>query len=423
MAIFENVPYGDINNLNLDGIIRAYMSVKGLPEDFQELKDYVMNYFENLDVDSELYQVIQEMLESGEFDEAIQEAIDRITHYNKYSTKEVALTVGAAGCQHTTINSAIDEARLIIAANPGRRVAIFISAGTYREDIRLLPNPGIDLYGEGRNVVTITSTSGYPNGPLYTTGKGYFEGITFISTGATYAFHWENNAQGADVSGTAIFKDCQFSASQASAVGMGTGSGVEVIFQNCTFYSSSDAAVYLHNRSMATDRLAVVTFDSCLFAGSFPIRVDDAYNSGEHDTQGSALMQVFFYNCHNPNGSREGIEIVPDTRTMVRYGYWSVSPNITHYGRGNSIVAMNTGGDQITYAIYQPTINNRYFTLWIENADMYDITWHTLTDGTNDRLNDLQILAQNEHYIFGRVNNATAAWLNMNFTLKAKIGA
>lgn len=425
MAIFENVPYGDINNLNLDGIIRAYMSVKGLPEDFQELKDYVMNYFENLDVTSELYAILEQMIEDGDLDQAIQDAIDRITNYNKYSTKQVALTVGPAGCQFTTINDAITEARTIIAANPGRRVNIFISAGTYREDINLLANPGIDLYGEGSNLVTIASSTQYPHGPLYTTGKGYFHGIAFQCTGPdSYALHWENGSQGADVSGTAIFDNCIFSASNAAGVGCGTGSGVTVIFHNCYFYSSTAAAVYLHNRTVPTDSRSQVRFYGCLFDSSHgALRVDDAFISAGNTT-GAAILQIFAYNCHGYGVTdRPGISVIPDTRTMTRYGYWPSGTQLQHYGSGNSILALNTGADDQLFAIYWPncgTAAKDMITIPFDNADKYDIAWDVMrANGSGSDLS-VNILSQTRRFIFAQVANVPTGTTFFNIRLHAR---
>lgn len=421
MAIFENVPYGDINNLNLDGIIRAYMSVKGLPEDFQELKDYVMNYFENLDVTSELYAILEQMIEDGDLDQAIQDAIDRITNYNKFSTKQVALTVGAAGCQFTTINAAITEARTIIAANPGRRVNIFISAGTYREDINLLANPGIDLYGEGSNLVTIASSTPYPHGPLYTTGTGYFHGISFQCTSPdSYAMHWENGAQGADVSGTAVFDKCSFSASNHSAIGCGTGSGVTIIFRDCYFYSATEAAVYLHNRSVPTDNNASVRFYNCNFSGaSGAMRVDDAFTSAGNST-GSALLQVYAFNCHGfALRDRPAITVIPDTRTMTGYGYWPSGTQLYHYGAGNSILALNTGEDSQSFSIYTPAAGAQYFTLAFDNADKYDFTFPVVrANGAGSDLS-VRVLSASRRYLFCNVTGAPANTTFYNVTVQA----
>lgn len=424
MAIFENVPYGDINNLNLDGIIRAYMSVKGLPEDFQELKDYVMNYFENLDVTSELYAILNKMIEDGDLDQAIQDAIDRITNYNKYSTKQVALTVGAAGCQFTTINAAITEARTIIAANPGRRVNIFISAGTYREDINLLANPGIDLYGEGSNLVTIASSTQYPHGPLYTTGTGYFHGISFQCTSPdSYAMHWENGSQGADVSGTAVFDGCSFSASNNSAIGCGTGSGVRIIFRDCYFYSGTNAAVYLHNRTLPTDNYSQVRFYNCNFApaaGAGALRVDDAFTSAGNST-GSALLQIYAYNCHGYGlTDRPAITVIPDTRTMTSYGYWPGGTQLYHYGAGNSILALNTGEDSQLFSLYVPTTASQFFAVAFENADRYDFTFPVCQASGYEGNIPVRVLGASRRYLFCQAQGAPSGTTMLNIQIQAR---
>ena len=97
MALFENFPYTNLHDLNLDWVLatirkliaewtayklamdEAFDDLKG---QFHELYDYVMNYFENLDLDdavtAAVREVLQEMIEDGTINELIAEYIKNI---------------------------------------------------------------------------------------------------------------------------------------------------------------------------------------------------------------------------------------------------------------------------------------------------------------------------------------------------------
>ena len=97
MALFENFPYTNLHDLNLDWVLatirkliaewtayklamdEAFEDLKG---EFHELYDYVMNYFENLDLDDAVTvavrAVLEEMIEDGTIDELIAEYIKNI---------------------------------------------------------------------------------------------------------------------------------------------------------------------------------------------------------------------------------------------------------------------------------------------------------------------------------------------------------
>lgn len=77
MGLFSNFPYSDFENINLDWIsnnVREYIDKFGvLSLNFNELKEYVTNYFINLDVQEEINNKLQEMYDSGELSDIIQE--------------------------------------------------------------------------------------------------------------------------------------------------------------------------------------------------------------------------------------------------------------------------------------------------------------------------------------------------------------
>lgn len=69
MGLFSNFPYSDFENINLDWIIRKVKEyidkTKLLEINFTDLKDYVTNYFDNLDVQEEINNKLDEMALDG----------------------------------------------------------------------------------------------------------------------------------------------------------------------------------------------------------------------------------------------------------------------------------------------------------------------------------------------------------------------
>lgn len=79
MAIFENFPYTNFHELNLDWIItkvKEYVQKTDEAEiNYQALKTYVESYFDNLDIQKEVDNKLDEMAESGELADIIAQYI------------------------------------------------------------------------------------------------------------------------------------------------------------------------------------------------------------------------------------------------------------------------------------------------------------------------------------------------------------
>lgn len=84
MAIFENFPYTNLHELNLDWIIEQVkkwsdevkeLDIKfdNLDQAFESLKTYVDDYFDNLDIQEEVDNKLDEMMEAGQLQEIIAE--------------------------------------------------------------------------------------------------------------------------------------------------------------------------------------------------------------------------------------------------------------------------------------------------------------------------------------------------------------
>lgn len=94
MAIYSKFPYSNFNNLNLDWIIakvKEYVDkTDKLEINFTDLKNYVMNYFDNLDVQQEINNKLQEMYDNGELATLIAQYLQTqslLVFRNKYYLK------------------------------------------------------------------------------------------------------------------------------------------------------------------------------------------------------------------------------------------------------------------------------------------------------------------------------------------------
>ena len=82
MGLFENFPYTNFHRANLDWVLRTVKEVaEGFVEvkaDFEQLQQYVMNYFANLDVDTEIRQIIGQMASDGTLRQIMEPYIDSL---------------------------------------------------------------------------------------------------------------------------------------------------------------------------------------------------------------------------------------------------------------------------------------------------------------------------------------------------------
>lgn len=96
---FENFPYTDFHNLNLDWLIKSMddclKKVKDLDLSFDELHDYVMNYFKNLDVTAEVREIIDELVANGTMANIInQQIFAELNHKIAVNASKRTIVVG-----------------------------------------------------------------------------------------------------------------------------------------------------------------------------------------------------------------------------------------------------------------------------------------------------------------------------------------
>ena len=274
---------------------------------------------------------------------SVKDTLSRTASFMEESSN--ILSVGKKGGRFSTINDAIKYAKTY--CTPSNRVCILITEGTYRETVILNPNPGIDFVGVGN--VTIIGSESYPNSPLYTIGKGYFENINFIGTGS-YAVHIEAQATGNNnyEKGEMIFNKCSFLNSTDTYAGFGAGLGNGIVLKliGCTINNhSNNVGLYVHNYPAQNAGNMELVVKDCYFtgAGSKMINIDDT--CGIQGISGTSYLIMSFQNNVIPITSNA--LLVRTSSDLTNYQWMNSDNLIMRNCYGNNISGLNT--KQLTY--------------------------------------------------------------------------
>lgn len=296
-------------------------------------------------------------------------------------TKPSYLLVGKKGCPYTTITEAVNTA--IKYCDPSNRVAIIVMEGSYSESVTLWPNPGIDIIGVGQ--VDIYTSSPYPYAAIYTCGAGIFMNLRLHITPQinSYAMHYEVAGASSWQGGNTYFINCMFD----GEAGCGLGNGLNLYFIHCNFMGGSDTrgvALYAHNYagSDADSSMSLIVKD-CDFGGlGIAIRLDDAAtinNSGKKSHMFITLSNNFL----NKNFDRSLAYYGDNYDNSINY--LPSSAPLLHFNQceGNSAVNWNTTDWTINrlagiHARVTDTLNYFLFPINVDCND-YEITFGTVT--------------------------------------------
>ena len=174
-----------------------------------------------------------------------------------------------------TINSAITKA-----VSEQKSYIVYISDGTYIEDLDLRDIGNISLEFVGVGNVSVSSNTAYPQGALYCMSNCIFRNISFFANNS-YAVHIEfNNAVNSNgdyaIDKNIRFENCIFGSygSQwTQCVGIGLGQGCTVTFTNCVLQRD----FYAHNQAKSNVSGQGIRLNGCQIYGK--IQIDDAANS------------------------------------------------------------------------------------------------------------------------------------------------
>lgn len=188
MAIFDNFPYTNFHELNLDWFIRElktalkkwedqYIEIKHwydtYTDDFDALKKWCEDYFENLDIDAEMQakidDVLSDMIINGTFDRLVKEVVDENLNDSPVWGYEPFYYYPVASGNY----SGTDEASFLQSiATDGVYTWLFFSKsspGTIR----------IDKYrnSDKTRVATASVAGGY-----HANGADYYDGTLYVAT-------------------------------------------------------------------------------------------------------------------------------------------------------------------------------------------------------------------------------------------------
>ena len=326
------------------------------------------------------------------------------------------LTVAKVGGQFSTINDAIDYASSYCTVS--NRVTIMVSSGIYNEEIILMPNPGIDIIGSGSDSTTVSFASSYPNSPIFTVGKGYFQDIGFICATSgvnSYALHFESQLN-AEV-GLVKFVNCSFLSYNNSGVGIGLGQDTGLQFVGCDIASVGFPAVYAHNypnNNVNNQLLEIRNTKITGYGTSICARIDDAAKLSSYS---NSKMTITVANCESGlphikynNGSTE-LNYIPKTGTDITLNTESTNTNILGFNYNEADTTIGgicfVGG-------------NGLFTIPISYAPLRDYTVLTAirTDDSFDIASTVSVVGTGEKYVVFLTSDTTVRGNSININLK-----
>lgn len=327
------------------------------------------------------------------------------------------ITVAKFGGQFSTINDAITYAKTY--CTPSNRVTITVAAGTYNEEIILLPNPGIDIIGSGCNSTFVAYPSVYPNSPIYTVGSGYFQDIGFISeSGGTssYAFHFESQTNSA--TGFVKLVNCTFLSHNNSGVGVGLGQDTGVQFVGCDISAIGFPPVYAHNypgNNKSGQLLEIRNSKMSGYGTSTCALIDDAAKLyGFSNSQ----MGIIVANCESNvpkiqyrNGGTT-LTYIPDTGTDIVLNAESANTHILGLNYNESDVS--TGG--IFFVA-----GNGIFTIPITRAQDRDYTVLSAVraDDSVNIAGTISVVGVGENYVAFTTSDVTVRQKAININIRA----
>lgn len=294
---YQNFPYSNFHELNADWILEQVKDcvekVKDLGLSFEQLKDYVNNYFSSLDVDSAIAAEIQRLIDNGTMGALINQTllaeintkVDGVSALvsKAYVSGGQILTVGKnGGVMFTTISAAVDYA-INNGLSARKPFTILIEPGLYEEQLVLMDLHGLNFVGTGsvypNNSVLIRYNGAYPHCVIHAEGDITFRNIRIQNTnGSTYAVHIDPVDR--TTSGIIEFRDCRIQGT--TAVGYGSGINTQLRLINCQLVGGGDV-LYVHNSAYANRSGQFLFVIGCYFNHTTgkAVLIDDAgYSNG-----------------------------------------------------------------------------------------------------------------------------------------------
>lgn len=292
---YQNFPYSNFHELNADWILEqvrdCVKKVADLGLSFEQLKEYVNNYFSTLDVDTAIAEEIKRLIDNGTMGTLINQTllgeinskVDRLTPLveKTYVNKSNVLTVGKTeGVMFSSINEAIVfvKSKNISLINP---YTIIVFPATYREQLVLNDIHGLCIMGLNRDHTKLIYSGAYPDCVIHVQGDVTFRNLTIQNENlSTYAIH--SDPVDTLVTGLVQIDNCYIIGYKC--IGYGSGKLTSLRVENSLLSSLGDACIYAHNSAYANRIGQSLVVLNNMFTGSattYALILDDAgYSNG-----------------------------------------------------------------------------------------------------------------------------------------------
>lgn len=326
------------------------------------------------------------------------------------------ITVGSYGAKFTTITRAISHALRFLKASINNPVTILIHPGVYTEQIVLSDVHGLSFVGFGIDETIIQFNGTYPDCVLHVQGDMSFKNMTIRNTNvSTYAVHSDvlNN----NISGVISFENCAIYGG-TSAIGYGSGEGVELFVKNCIL-GGKENILYAHNSAYggSNQRLTVLNNLFVRSGNENVLLLDDAgYTNGDRVSQ---MLCTFNGNVFNYQGfgkivfrkntSQQGVSYLPINDSNIICGPGNANnSNIEglNFGHGNYAVSCF-----ITVPTEANTLGQYYISIPVEvYAPNYNaIINSVVVQGQGDVKGDFEVASRDAHFVHLLTTNSALA--------------
>lgn len=326
------------------------------------------------------------------------------------------ITVGSDGARFTSITQATYYARRELNVSSTNPVTILIYPGVYTEQILLSDIHGLSFVGFGIDETIIQYNGTYPNCVVRVEGDMSFKNLTIRNTNtSTYAVHSDvlNN----NITGVISFENCGIYGG-ASAIGYGSGEGVELFVKNCILMGNENI-LYAHNSAYggSNQRLTVLNNLFVRSGNENVVMLDDAgYTNGDRVSQMLCTFNgnVFNYQGYGKivfrkNTAQQGVSYLPINDNNIICGPANANnSNIEglNFGRGNYAVSCF-----FTVPTEANTLGQFYISIPVEvYAPNYNVVINSIVvQGQGDVKGNFVVAEREAHFVHLLTTNSALA--------------
>lgn len=169
MAFFNGWPWTQFQEQNLDWIIKRLKELENLPQQFQDLTDYVHDYLDNLDIEQDVKDYIDEMYSDGRLQTLIETIVDnRVDTYWDPITTQLRSDLDAG---RQILKDRIRRTGRMIIAHAGNagdapqnsKIGIALACGYAYDGVEIdtqISADGVPIVAHNDNLATFTDKSG-----------------------------------------------------------------------------------------------------------------------------------------------------------------------------------------------------------------------------------------------------------------------